>query len=119
VAEPGQHLAKPVEEILAASGGAAIPGPTVEGALHAIAAKGGTPGRVLVCGSLYLAGEVLKADGTAVDCGRGQGGAAPLDPPPGWLSHPGPRQEKAIRAGPDGVRWQPARAVLYIKAIRR
>ena len=67
VAEPGQHLAKPVEEILAASGGAAIPGPTVEGALHAIAAKGGTPGRVLVCGSLYLAGEVLKADGTAVD----------------------------------------------------
>jgi dihydrofolate synthase/folylpolyglutamate synthase len=22
------------------------------------------PGRVLVCGSLYLAGEVLKADGT-------------------------------------------------------
>jgi dihydrofolate synthase/folylpolyglutamate synthase len=39
----------------------------VESALHAITAKGGTPGRVLVCGSLYLAGEVLKADGTAVD----------------------------------------------------
>jgi dihydrofolate synthase/folylpolyglutamate synthase len=67
VAEPGQHLAMPVQDILAASDGAAIPGPTVEAALHAIAAKGGAPGRVLVCGSLYLAGEVLKADGTAVD----------------------------------------------------
>lgn len=66
VAEPGQHLAMPVEDILAASGGVAIPGPDVAGALHAIAAAGGPPGRVLICGSLYLAGEVLKADGTSV-----------------------------------------------------
>jgi dihydrofolate synthase / folylpolyglutamate synthase len=66
VAEPGQHLAMPVEEILAASGGTAIPGPHVADALHAIAAAGGKPGRVLICGSLYLAGEVLKADGTSV-----------------------------------------------------
>ncbi len=66
VSEPGQHLAMPVEDILAASGGVAIPGPHVADALHAIAAAGGEPGRVLICGSLYLAGEVLKADGTSV-----------------------------------------------------
>lgn len=62
VAEPGQHLAMPVEDIVVASGGVARPGPTVAAALARIAAEG-TPGRVLICGSLYLAGEVLKADG--------------------------------------------------------
>ncbi|MDJ0391411.1 folylpolyglutamate synthase/dihydrofolate synthase family protein [Roseomonas sp. E05] len=66
VAEPGQHLAMPVEEIVAASGGVARPGPEVADALRAIAAMKGSPGRVLICGSLYLAGEVLKADGTAI-----------------------------------------------------
>ena len=60
VAEPGQHQALPVERIVAASGGVARPGPTVADALHAL---DGTPGRVLICGSLYLAGEVLRADG--------------------------------------------------------
>ncbi len=60
VAEPEQHQALPVEAIVLASGGVARPGPTVAGALQALA---GTPGRVLICGSLYLAGEVLKADG--------------------------------------------------------
>lgn len=63
VAEPGQHLAMPVEAIMAASGGAARPGPTVAAALGALPREGGVPARVLVCGSLYLAGEVLKADG--------------------------------------------------------
>jgi dihydrofolate synthase/folylpolyglutamate synthase len=66
VAEPEQHLAMPVEEIVAASGGAARPGPTVAAALAALAAlprDDRSPARVLVCGSLYLAGEVLKADG--------------------------------------------------------
>ncbi|GAA0603070.1 folylpolyglutamate synthase/dihydrofolate synthase family protein [Craurococcus roseus] len=62
VAEPGQHLAMPVEGIVAASGGAARPGPTVAAALAALP-RGGPPARVLVCGSLYLAGEVLKAEG--------------------------------------------------------
>ncbi|MBR0678125.1 bifunctional folylpolyglutamate synthase/dihydrofolate synthase, partial [Roseomonas alkaliterrae] len=62
VAEPGQHLAMSVEDIVAASGGVAQPGPDVAGALARIGA-GGPPGRVLVCGSLYLAGEVLKMDG--------------------------------------------------------
>jgi dihydrofolate synthase/folylpolyglutamate synthase len=58
VAEPGQHLALPVEKIIEASGGVAIPGPDVAGALAQLAA----PCRVLICGSLYLAGEVLKLD---------------------------------------------------------
>lgn len=61
VAEPGQHLAMSVEEIIAASGGVARPGPTVAAALARIAREQ-PPGRVLVCGSLYLAGEVLKAE---------------------------------------------------------
>ncbi len=67
VAEPGQHLALPVEAIIAASGGLARAGPRVGDALRAIAAGaaagGSAAGRVLVCGSLYLAGEVLKQDG--------------------------------------------------------
>ena len=61
VMEPGQHLAMPVDEIIAASGGIARPGPDVASALARITA-GQAPGRVLICGSLYLAGEVLKAD---------------------------------------------------------
>jgi dihydrofolate synthase/folylpolyglutamate synthase len=58
VAEPGQHLALPVEKIIEASGGVAIAGPDVPGALRQIS----TPARILICGSLYLAGEVLKLD---------------------------------------------------------
>ncbi len=58
VAEPGQHLALPVEAIIAASHGGAEAGPDVAGALRQILA----PARVLICGSLYLAGEVLKLD---------------------------------------------------------
>ncbi|MBN8875330.1 MAG: bifunctional folylpolyglutamate synthase/dihydrofolate synthase [Rhodospirillales bacterium] len=61
VAEPEQHLALPVEAIVAASGGIARPGPRIADALAAIAA-GEAPGRVLICGSLYLAGEVLKLE---------------------------------------------------------
>ncbi len=61
VAEPGQYLALPVEAIIAASGGVARSGPVVATALKEIAGLPG-PARVLICGSLYLAGEVLKAD---------------------------------------------------------
>ncbi|MGE0225747.1 MAG: folylpolyglutamate synthase/dihydrofolate synthase family protein [Acetobacteraceae bacterium] len=61
VAEPEQHSALPVEAIIAASGGVARPGPRVADALRAIPRDGGAA-RVLICGSLYLAGEVLKAD---------------------------------------------------------
>ncbi len=60
IAEPGQHLAMPVEAIVAASGGQAVPGPTLAEALAKLPLAG-PPARVLVCGSLYLAGEVLKA----------------------------------------------------------
>ena len=59
VAEPGQHLALPVTDIIAAAGGRARPGPTVAAALAALRRE--APGRVLICGSLYLAGEVLKS----------------------------------------------------------
>ena len=65
VSEPGQHLALPVEAIVAASGGVARPGRRIADALAALAAT--TPGRILICGSLYLAGEVLKADGWIAD----------------------------------------------------
>jgi dihydrofolate synthase/folylpolyglutamate synthase len=58
VAEPGQHLALPVEKIIEASGGVALAGPDVAGALMQLR----QPTRVLICGSLYLAGEVLKLD---------------------------------------------------------
>ncbi|HQT47113.1 MAG: bifunctional folylpolyglutamate synthase/dihydrofolate synthase [Acidocella sp. 20-63-7] len=61
VAEPEQHLALPVEKIIEASGGVAVPGPDVAGALKQIT----VPTRVLICGSLYLAGEVLKLDAPA------------------------------------------------------
>jgi len=61
VAEPEQYLALPVDAIIAAAGGHATPGPTVAEALRAVA-QATPPTRVLICGSLYLAGEVLKAD---------------------------------------------------------
>ena len=60
VQEPGQHLALPVEAIIAASGGVARPGPTIAAALAGLPPT--PPARVLICGSLYLAGEALKAD---------------------------------------------------------
>lgn len=61
VREPGQHLAMPLAAIVAASGGIAREGGTVVETLQALP-KDGPPARVLVCGSLYLAGEVLKLD---------------------------------------------------------
>jgi dihydrofolate synthase/folylpolyglutamate synthase len=61
VQEPGQHLALPVEAIVAASGGVARPGPTVAEAFEKLPVH--PSARVLICGSLYLAGEVLKSDG--------------------------------------------------------
>jgi dihydrofolate synthase/folylpolyglutamate synthase len=61
VAEPEQHSALPVEAIVAASGGIARPGPRVVDALAALPRDSG-PARVLICGTLYLAGEILKQD---------------------------------------------------------
>ena len=61
VAEPEQHSALPVEAIVTASDGIARPGPRVADALAALPRDGG-PARVLICGTLYLAGEILKQD---------------------------------------------------------
>jgi dihydrofolate synthase/folylpolyglutamate synthase len=61
VAEPRQHDARPVEVIVQESGGIARPGPHVADALRAMPRD--RRARVLICGSLYLAGEVLKLDG--------------------------------------------------------
>jgi dihydrofolate synthase/folylpolyglutamate synthase len=61
VQEPHQHAALPVEAIVAASGGVARPGPLVADALRQMPRES-APARVLICGSLYLAGEVLKLD---------------------------------------------------------
>ncbi len=62
---PGNPSAVPPEEIAAAShalGLAARTAPDADAALKHIAATGGT-GRVLICGSLYLAGTVLADNG--------------------------------------------------------
>jgi dihydrofolate synthase/folylpolyglutamate synthase len=61
IAEPEQHLAMPVEAIIAASGGVARAGGRIEEALARVP-RDGPSARVLICGSLYLAGEVLKLD---------------------------------------------------------
>jgi dihydrofolate synthase/folylpolyglutamate synthase len=66
VAEPGQHMALPAEAIACAGGGAVTIGPRVADALRAITRNAGPPARVLVCGSLYLAGEVLQLDALSV-----------------------------------------------------
>ncbi|GBR44158.1 bifunctional folylpolyglutamate synthase/dihydrofolate synthase [Neokomagataea thailandica] len=71
VSEPGQHMATSVDEVIAASGGRAKAGPTVREALLALSEQAQAenvgrvvpPARVLVCGSLYLAGVVLQQDG--------------------------------------------------------
>lgn len=61
VAEPGQHLALSVEDVITASGGAARAGGTAAEALRELAAIAPTgPARVLICGSLYLAGALLR-----------------------------------------------------------
>ncbi len=65
VCEVGQHLAASVADIVRASGGVALAGPDVATALAAL--RDQPPGRVIICGSLYLAGEVLKADDAAIE----------------------------------------------------
>lgn len=67
ICEPEQHLALPVQAIVEASGGKAHIGPTLAQALGALAAEAdGQPARVLICGSLYLAGVALRQDGWVV-----------------------------------------------------
>ena len=68
ICEPEQHLALPAQAIVEASGGKAHIGPTLVQALDTLAAsaKGEPPARVLICGSLYLAGVALRQDGWVV-----------------------------------------------------
>jgi dihydrofolate synthase/folylpolyglutamate synthase len=65
---PGHADIPPVDIVAAAAanGIAAAAADSVEAALDRIAGKaaGGAPARVLICGSLYLAGQVLAANGT-------------------------------------------------------
>jgi dihydrofolate synthase/folylpolyglutamate synthase len=63
VAEPDQYLAQPPEAIVAASAGVARIGPRVVDALAAIVAEADRPANVLICGSLYLAGVILRDNG--------------------------------------------------------
>lgn len=69
VAEPGQHLAMPVSTILEAAraaGGEAVAGPDIRTSLQRLrdhASPQTPPARVLICGSLYLAGCALALDG--------------------------------------------------------
>ncbi|MBV1834851.1 bifunctional folylpolyglutamate synthase/dihydrofolate synthase [Novacetimonas pomaceti] len=65
VAEPEQHLALPVADIIAAGQGRVIGGPTIEQALERLAhdMTHQPPARVVICGSLYLAGVALQQDG--------------------------------------------------------
>ena len=66
VQEAQQHMALPVAQILAAGGEKVQPGPTIAAALDKIRQQNDGPARVLICGSLYLAGVVLKRDGWVV-----------------------------------------------------
>ncbi|GLK73630.1 bifunctional folylpolyglutamate synthase/dihydrofolate synthase [Ancylobacter dichloromethanicus] len=58
VSEPGQYDATAIDDLIRASGGRALSGPTVPQALR----KMSKSSRVVICGSLYLVGEVLKMD---------------------------------------------------------
>jgi dihydrofolate synthase/folylpolyglutamate synthase len=67
----GEHAGRSGQDIAALAQGAAIPAAsceTIEQALDLLAAQDwATPPRILICGSLYLAGEVLAANGTPPD----------------------------------------------------
>ena len=66
VTVPNEPLSYAPETIVAAaraSGVAAAPATSVEAAIVSLAAEDASPARVLICGSLYLAGAVLQENG--------------------------------------------------------
>lgn len=67
----GEHAGRPPQDVAAAARGlglAAAAEPGLTEAFEALAARHWpSPPRILVCGSLYLAGEALALDGTPVD----------------------------------------------------
>lgn len=63
VAIPGEANSLTADEIAAAGGAAGLPSrtaPSVQAALRGLSARERGPARVLICGSLYLAGTVLR-----------------------------------------------------------
>jgi len=62
---PHEPLSKSPAEIVQAAGGRAHPAAGLPEALRMAAAALPEGGRILVCGSLYLAGRVLAENGTA------------------------------------------------------
>jgi dihydrofolate synthase/folylpolyglutamate synthase len=68
---PGEHAARPAQDVAALARGIGLPAAAAEGvapALDALAARPWPrPPRLLICGSLYLAGEVLRENGTPPD----------------------------------------------------
>ncbi len=65
VREEEQDSPAALEALLVASGGKGRAGPTIERSIRQIASL--PPGRVLICGSLHLAGAALRQDGTIPD----------------------------------------------------
>jgi dihydrofolate synthase/folylpolyglutamate synthase len=61
--EPASWDAVAAADWLAASGVLATPAASVDAALAALAETEPRPARVLICGSLYLAGHVLRDNG--------------------------------------------------------
>ncbi len=68
---PGDHAGRSAQDIAALAQGAGIPAAaceTIEQALDLLAANDWVVApRILICGSLYLAGEILSANGTPPD----------------------------------------------------
>ncbi len=67
---PGEHAGRPAEEVASVAAGLGIPVRVATGVGEALGSltvtAGLPPPRVLICGSLYLAGAVLEANGTPV-----------------------------------------------------
>ncbi len=64
IAIPGEGAALPAEDIAAAADRTGMSCGTAGGVEEALRGINETDARVLICGSLYLAGNVLRADGT-------------------------------------------------------
>lgn len=68
---PGEHVARSADEIATLAKTADIPASTAASAQEALAhlrqRTWAVAPRILICGSLYLAGEILKANGTLPD----------------------------------------------------
>jgi len=66
IAIPGESAALSADEIAAAADRTGMPCGTADGVEQALAEIRDPGARVLLCGSLYLAGQVLRANGTAL-----------------------------------------------------